>query len=641
MTPAETQIKEELEATIRRHRELYYNQKAEISDESFDELVGALRVLDPDSPVLAEVGAPVMGEKRKHKIPMGSLEKCPVEDFAVWVDKAPGPYLLQEKYDGISIDLEYEKGRLVLCLTRGDGFEGEVVNNNVMRIPGVHVELPNEFTGSVRGEIFCRISTFEEYLRPLGFANPRNAVSGIIRNRGAGGAADAFDIRYFDVSGAFSTEGAKLQFLYHTLGLETAYTFFNVDAEDVQIEYTKYRDERRETRDYEIDGLVVKVDDCVTQKRLGVVGNRPKWAIALKFPPPVGKTILETVDWQLGLGGRITPVARLSPVQVGGVTIQNATLHHAEYIRDLGIRIGDTVNVIRAGDVIPQVAGITPDMPRGTGAINPPRICPECEGSVVVEGKFILCHNEGCIGLVYGSVAKWVEVMEIDSLGPAWLEKLIQSGWVEEPADLYALTIPKLCELDRMGTALATRIFTNIQQTKRPPLEKFAAGLNIPGFSVSRARMLIEAGKLYIRDDGLADLRPIDELETVDGFGEIMAGRVYVGWANLAGTIRSLYDIGVMPAAPAASASQRLAGKSFCFTGAIQSENPDTGKRYTRAQMQALVRESGGVVASGVGKGLDYLVMADPSSTSIKTKKAREGGVRLLSEDDFFHMLNG
>ena len=641
------EVKKELEEQIRYHRGCYYNGVPKISDEKFDGLVTELEILSPDSPVLTEVGAPAMGEKCQHKIPMGSLEKCPVEDFVKWVERTSGPYVAQLKYDGISIDLEYVKGKLQAAITRGDGFEGESVTANALRIVGVHKELPLDFTGSLRGEIFCKLETFEKEFASE-FANPRNMVSGTVRNRDAGKLCEWFCVRYFDVveqGTVFDNETGKLQFMEYTLGLQTAFTYYNLKAEDVQIIYTKYRDSERAKLEFEVDGLVVKVDSCTAQNSLGVVGNRPRWATALKFPPPSAKTVLEGVDWQLGLGGRITPVARLSPVQVGGVTIRNATLHNMDYITELGITPGDTVRVIRAGDVIPQVIGVVLDEGRGRGLVIPPKECPECEAPVQKEGKFFVCRNSGCIGLTYGDVAKWVEVMEIDSLGPTWLKKLIDAGWVEEPADLYSLTVEQFVRLDRMGESLATRIVANIQATKEPSLDKFWAGLNIPGISVSRARAMIVASCSSVVSVGITTesvtLASEERLREVPGFGDALAAAIHKGFAENATKLRNLLAVGVYPQVVKVLSTGSLIGKTLCFTGAIQAENPGTGKRYTRGQMQALVRDNGGTVASSVGKGLDYLVIADPTSTSGKANRARDLKVTLLSEDEFFSMIDG
>ncbi|MBN1442546.1 MAG: NAD-dependent DNA ligase LigA [Planctomycetes bacterium] len=643
----------DLEKEIRRHRELYYNRQPEISDAEFDALVDELKAADPESPVLAEVGAPVVAAEtvglptKRHKIPMGSLEKIPEDRLDAWARKAGPLFLVQEKYDGISLEIEYESGRMVDAITRGDGFVGEVVTHNAVAFRNVQNKLEARFTGSVRGEVILRRSVFEKEFAGRGFANPRNTVSGMVRKKHGDRTLNRhIEVCFYDVVSEerrFETEREKMEFLRDRLGLQLAVSYFDQSFDQVRAVYREYlgsegQPGRRLTLDYDIDGLVVRADSIAVQEKLGVVQNRPRFAMAYKFPSEGKVTTLRRVDWSLGIGSRITPVARLEPVHIAGVTVSNATLHNADAIRDLGIRIGDRVYVERRGDVIPQVVRVVES--RGGKRPAPPANCPTCGERVATEGKFLLCPNPDCPGKSYGDIYKWIREMEIDSLGEKWIRILIEKGLVRDPIDLYSLDVDSLVPLERMGTTLASKLVQNIEATRNPPLDRFLAALNIPAFSRQRAQMLIDASIDSL--DKVLALEP-EEIAEIKGFGEILAEAISSGLRRRRDRIERLIEAGIEPQRArrpsAGSARGPIAGKSFCFTGAVERIDEETGKRYTRKQLQDLVVECGGRAASAVTGGLDYLVMADPRSTSTKARKARELGTKIISEEQFFEMV--
>jgi DNA ligase (NAD+) len=640
---------EELARLIRHHRDLYYNRQPEISDAEFDLLVEELRSLAPGSPVLVEVGAPVPEEAglptKRHKIPMGSLDKVPEDRLDLWASKAGPRFLVQEKLDGISMELEYEKGELVDAITRGDGLVGEVVTFNVVNVQGVQRRLPDGFTGSVRGEVICRRSVFLEHFAVLEFANPRNTVSGTVRKKyGDRSVNRHFEMHFYDVVAEgieFATEREKMEFLRDRLGLRLAASCFDLDFEGVRRIYREYLGEpdrpgKRAGLDYEIDGLVVRADSIEVQKRLGEIGNRPRWAMAYKFPSEGQETTLLGVEWTLGVGARLTPVARLEPVNVTGVTVRNATLHNLDTIRTLGIRIGDRVLVERAGDVIPQVVKVVEA--KGGPEPRPPAECPRCETPIVEEGKYLRCPNPECPGKVDGDIKRWIRELEIEALGEKWITTLVGANLIAAPEDLYRLRAEDLVGLERMGDILAAKVVRNIAETREPPLDRFIAGLNIPEFSRQRAQMLIDAGF-----DTLEKMLSLtaDRIPEVKGFKETLAGKIAVGLAARRERIERLRAAGVAPRPgipKAVAATGPLAGKTFCFTGAVKTVNPATGKAWTRKDMGALVEAKGGRNLSDVSSGLDYLVMADPNSNSTKAKKARELGTQVLGEDEFFRL---
>jgi DNA ligase (NAD+) len=638
-----------LETEIRRHRDLYYNREPEISDAEFDRLVDELQALAPESSVLAEVGAPVDLSaaglpKKRHRIPMGSLEKIPEERLEAWAKKAGPLFLVQEKYDGISLEVEYEEGRMGDAITRGDGYVGEVVTHNAVSFQGLKRRLPARFSGSVRGEVILRKSVFLRHFAGQ-FANPRNTVSGTVRNKHGDRSLNRhFEIFFYDVIAEgreFATEHEKMLYLEDELGLPIAVTYFDCSIERVRELYREYQGEgerlgKRLELDYEIDGLVVRSDSIARQKELGVVQNRPRYAMAYKFASLGEVTRLLAVDWTLGIGSRLTPVARLEPVPIGGVTVANATLHNAGNIEALGVRIGDRVLVERAGDVIPQVVRVVEA--GGGEAPVPPQACPSCSAAVVEDGRYLRCPNPECPGKSYGDIFRWVKELEIDALGEKWIRILIEHGLVLDPADLYSLSTEALVQLERMGEVLAAKVVRNIDESRRPPLDRFLAGLNIPGFSRQRAQMLIDAGA-----GSLERLLAMgeEEIAAIRGFGEVLARAVVRGFEARRSRIERLLAAGVEPQAapPREEAAGPLAGKTFCFTGAIQKVNEATGKRYTRKELEEMVSRRGARALSDVTAGLDYLVMADPASKSSKAEKARKLGTQLLSDEEFFELL--
>jgi DNA ligase (NAD+) len=643
-----------LESEIRRHRELYYNRTPAISDAEFDALVDELERLAPESPVLAEVGAPVVAEAtglptKRHRIPMGSLEKIASDRLRAWAEKTGPLFLVQEKYDGISLEIEYANGEMGDAITRGDGLVGEVVTHNAVHFKNVRRKLPRRFSGSVRAEVILRLSEFQRHFAGKDFANPRNTVSGTVRKKHGDRSLNRhFELFFYDVvddEREFATEREKMEFLSHELGLELAVSYFDQTVDGILAIYEEYQGKegapgKRYALDYEIDGLVVRANSIALQKELGSRQNRPRYAMAYKFPSAGEVTTLLAVDWSLGIGSRITPIARLEPVEIGGVTVSNAQLHNADAIQALGIRLGDRVLVERRGDVIPQVMRVVES--RGGELPQPPESCPACGARVARDGKIVFCPNPACPEKTYGNLFRWIGELEIDSLGEKWVRVLIEAGLLRDPVDLYALTVEKLVPLERMGETLAAKIVRNIEETRHPPLDRFLAALNIAGFSRQRAQMLIDEG--FATLDKILALNAAD-VARVKGFAEVTAEMVVEGLAARRSLIERLRAAGVEPQAgqPApralAAGSGPLAGKSVCFTGGVRRLDPKTGKRYSRKDLQELVVRHGGRVLDNVSSGLDYLVMADPSSTSSKAKKARELGTAVLSEEEFFEML--
>lgn len=621
----------ELVKLILEANDAYYNGQPTISDDEYDALKDELKDLDPDNPAITAVGAPVEKThwvKTKHVMPMGSQDKVnTISELKAWAKKRykfedQGKYVVQEKLDGISLSLNYEAGELVSAVTRGDGKVGEDILRNVVKMRGVPQTLQDTFTGSVRAEIVLFKDVWKEHFKD--FSNPRNAASGTAR-RITGGGQEYLNVICYDMAGpdgVTTTESDKMEKI-RNLGLRTPVSVYG-SLKTIEDLYLKYENGEREKRPYEIDGLVIKINDLAYQKQLGNHGTdgtgNPKGQVALKFAHEMRKSVLKDVSWEVGLTGRITPLAHIEPVKIAGALIGKASLHNISNVERLGVRIGSEVLVSRRNDVIPY---IEQSLSRGTEDIVVPDTCPDCSEALSRNGEYLECTNEDC--RVEGNINKWINYMEIENVGPKTVVALVEAGLVTSPADLYTLTVEEVQTLDRMGERGAQRIVDGIQDKKSAPLWLFLGSLNIPNCGRRVFKNIIKAG--YDLED-ILQLTP-DLLEEIDGIGSSKAEDVCAGLEKKAYLIEDLLAAGFTIADEEETSGGSLAGKSFCFTGKMQRG---------RKELEGLVGKAGGQVRSVSGE-LNYLVIADPSSTSSKANKARKLGVELISEEQFLKMV--
>ena len=587
---------------------------------------------------LNQIGAPVQAsewKKYQHKIPMTSLNKVNSEpEFSKWESEIRDQYyLLLDKMDGGSIKLYYENGKLEHAVTRGDGSEGEDVVQNVSHMKYVKTSIPG-FTGEIVGEMIIERDDFDEINRQSvrEYKNPRNAATGISKQLD-GTFTQYISIYHYNVvdySKDFSTEDEKLLQL-EAWGLKTCF-WKKLTKQQVIALFNKYENEIRASLNYDIDGLVIRCDSIAKQEEHGSIGGNPKAVIAWKFKPIEKETIIESIKVSLGNCRRVTPVAYVQATAMGGVTVRHVTLHNYDIVKKMGLATGCRVLICRANDVIPfLLKNFTPKTP------ELPTHCPECGAGLEEKGKYIICPNDNCSGLGTGNLERWINVLDVESVGPKLIEVLYSKGMVKEPADFYKLTENQLADLDRMGDRSAQKIVKNLRAKMKITLPDFIAGLNIPNFSTSTAETMMEAGYDSITKMFSAQEH---ELSQIKGIGEKTAHQIVTGIQAKCMVIKNLFDVGVTIKEPEKVVldSSKLSGKSFCFTGAINTIKQD-GKRYTREDMHELVIKNSGKVEEGVKKGLTFLVMADPSSTSGKTQKAKDMGVELLSEADFFKMI--
>jgi DNA ligase (NAD+) len=660
---------DELRRQLEYHGHRYYVlDDPEISDPDYDALLNELRDLEaehpelrtPDSPTQRVGGQPLdKFEEVPHLQPMLSLANARnEEELAAWVVRSERylarqgvemgdvHFVTEPKIDGLAISLVYEDGVLVRGATRGNGEVGEEVTQNLRTIGAIPLRVEDAPPLlEVRGEIYMPLSAFarlNEQRAAAGeptFMNPRNSAAGSIRQLDpALAAARPLSMWCYGIG---AVEG--LEFETHSEWLEWLRDHgFRVNR-DVEVHDTVEQvvaaclawQERRERLDFEIDGVVVKVNDLELQRQLGVVGREPRGAIAWKFPPTTATTTLKSVAWNVGRTGHMVPFAVLEPVQVSGVTVKLATLHNEEDLRRKDVRDGDEVIVMRAGDVIPQVVSPTAKAQRAkkrSPTPEPPAKCPACGTPTIKpeEGVWTICPNRaGCPGQVFQAVKHFVGAMDIDGLGEENVRRFLSEKLIADSADLYELSAERLSELEGFGEISARNLVDSLEASKQQPFERVLYGLGIPGVGYVNARNLAR----HLRSmDALLDATE-DQLVEVEGIGPIMARTIAETLAE--DRTRELIErfrghgLTMEEEGPAAPVEGPLVGKTLVLTGTLPN--------LTREDATQRIEAAGGKVTGSVSKKTDYLVAgADPGS---KFTKAQELGTEVLDEDGLLALL--
>lgn len=634
----------------------------EISDAEFDKLFAKLKELEKkypelipqDSPTRRVGGAPLdKFEPFRHEMPMLGLDN--VEDetsFMEFHDRvvrglegAKVEYVTEPKYDGVSIELVYENGVLVAGATRGDGEVGENVTANVKTIRTIPLRLlPNTgwpFLLEVRGEVLLNLRNFEklnnEQIEAGGkvFANPRNAAAGSLRQLDPKiTASRPLEIFCWGVGSPPDgvTKQDELLQAYKRWGLRVSDLWKLCKDPKEVVDYYNEILSSREQLPYEIDGVVVKVNNFAQQRALGIRSRSPRWAVAFKFPPREEFSVILDIEAQVGRTGIITPVARLKPVKVSGVMVQNATLHNQDEIDKKKIRIGDTVVVRRAGDVIPEVVKVIES--KRTGNEIPYRIpnkCPSCGSQVVREEGEVAyrCVNLSCPAQLVEKIKHFASrnAMDIEGLGDKLVKQMFDKGLVKTPADIYDLKKEQIAELERMGDKSAQNIIDAIERSKNTTLPRFIFALGIRHVGEHVAKVL--AGAFGSIDTLMKATE--EELLKVYEVGPEVARSVREFFSRVENkeAVERLMDAGIKFKQDESGVPKNLQGKTFVLTGALKS--------FTREEAKEEIEKRGGRVASSVSKKTDYVVVGeDPGS---KFDKAKELGVKILKEDEFKVLL--
>lgn len=615
----------ELEERIAQARDAYYNGTPIVEDSVYDAWLDELKELREDSPQVKAVGAVPVSEwpKVAHSIPMGSLDKVQTpEQFLEWAKPLGKRFLQTEKLDGISVSLHYENGKLVQALTRGDGSIGEDITPNVRRMQNVLPELPEPLSVTCRGEIVLLKIDHQTHFPET--SNPRNTASGTSKRYDGRGCEHLSVYVYQALDGPdFKTEEEQFQFL-RKMGFRTPNYTATEDLAAIVKAWNTYQGELREAIPYDIDGLVIRLDDMAAQLALGDKDGRPLGATAFKFTSIKLPTVARKRIDQVGGTGRITPVAEFDPVNILGAVITRASLYNQTYIEQIGFDLGAEILVSRANDVIPRVESVI----KGTGSVSPaPKTCPECGAETARDGEYVICPNTGgCPAQTEGRIKQWIRDLGILEWGGVLIQKVVSEGLVKTVPDLYRLTEDQLAALDRMGPASAKRARDELWKLNPLPLERILGALSIPLCATSTMQVLVDAGF-----DTIDKLRVATaaQLQEVQGMGPKRA-EAFVAWmAKNSGVFDELLSTGLKLKEKTIGT---LTGKSVCFTG--KSNRP-------RPELERIAAEAGATVKKSAGKGLTYLVMADAESTSTKAQAARKNGVTCLSEDSFITLAQG
>jgi DNA ligase (NAD+) len=658
----------ELRSTIERHNRLYYLQDApEITDAEYDSLFRELRELEERFPELATSDSPTRRigslplEKFSpvsHRIPMLSLENSLTEEeitdfddrvkkFLALPPESSIEYVCEPKMDGLAVELVYERGSFTGGSTRGDGFTGEDVTLNLKTVKTIPLRLDADVPPErleVRGEVYLALKAFqklnaereEEGEQP--FANPRNSAAGSLRQLDSRITArrplSLFCYGPGDVEGhEFSSQSEFLETIA-AWGLPVNQLSAKVAGLHGVLEYYRRMAEMRESLDYEIDGVVVKVDSFQLQRELGEKSRSPRWAIAFKFLPRQACTVVEDIVPQVGRTGVITPVANLRPVEVSGVLVSRATLHNWDELEKKDIRIGDTVLVERAGDVIPAVVRALPE--KRTGQERPvpaPVRCPECGSETVrITGEVaVRCPDLSCPAQIRESIVHFASrnAMDIEGMGDKYIEQLLRLGLVKDIADIYYLNRADFMKFDRMGEKLAENLLNAIEKSKQRKLSRFIHALGIRHVGEQTAKLLATAFGTIENLEKATE----EELLSIREIGPQVAQSIitFFRTPHNIETINRMLSAGVRPLGEERRLGGRFSGITFVFTGTLT--------RFTRDDAKLLVENEGGHSAGSVSRKTDFVVAG--SEAGSKLDKARGLGVKIIDEDEFLSMLEG
>jgi len=668
MSQSTAQRMQELEQLLNRYNKEYYeNDEPSVPDAEYDKLFRELQTLEKQNPDLksktsptAKVGGKPLAKFNtvKHEVPMLSLDNAfSAEEFAAFSKRigqkldegTQVTFCCEPKLDGAAVSLLYESGVLVRGATRGDGESGEDITENVKTIRNIPLKLKGDVPDrlEVRGEVVMPIGAFDRFnekARQQGekvFANPRNAAAGSLRQLDSRITAKR-PLHFYAYSLGLVSEHTVLPDSHYERLQQLAEWGLPVNSEIERVDSVEGCDsyyekilERRDSLNYDIDGVVFKVDTIALQEELGFVARAPRWAIARKFPAQEQLTIITGVDFQVGRTGAITPVARLKPVSVGGVTVSNATLHNADEIERLGVRIGDTVSIRRAGDVIPQVVSVLKDKrPENTREITFPKRRPVCDSDVErIEGEAVARCSGGlyCAAQRKEAIKHFAsrKAMDIDGLGDKLVDVLVEKDWVKSPADLYRLSKAELATLPRMAAKSAENLKNAITATRETTLARFLYALGIREVGEATAKALARHFKTFDAVQSASS----EQLQEVPDVGTVVAEHIvrFFRESHNENVVKELREFVHWPEGEEAGdiQSDRLAGNTYVITGTLSTMTRDEAKQA----LEAL----GAKVSGSVSKKTTALIAGENAGS--KLTKAQSLGLSILSEDELKELL--
>ncbi len=648
---------EKLRAIIDYHSDRYYNQDApEIEDDEFDALTRELKKLEeqypelitPDSYTQRVHGAvSALFTPVTHEVPLQSLQDVFSEEELLAFDRrvretvASPVYVVEPKIDGLSVAVEYVNGKLVRGATRGTGEVGEDITANLLQIRCIPHTLKTALPRViVRGEVYMSRDTFarlvavqEENGEKL-FKNPRNAAAGSLRQKDPSVTKkrelDMFAFNLQLVEGADIHSHVQSIDLMRELGIPVIPTAFTANTIEEAIEEVRRLGDARASLSFDMDGAVIKVDDFSHRDQLGTTGKYPKWAVAFKYPPEEKQTTLLDVEFQVGRTGVVTPIGVFEPVTLAGTTVSRATLHNADFIAEKGLCLGDTVVLRKAGEIIPEVVRVLAHSDTAASVVYP-TVCPSCgEGLERDEGEAaIRCNNPDCPAQRIRNLVHFAsrDAMDIEGLGPAVVELLVENGIVSHPYDLYDLPLDRVAALDRMGETSARNLVAAIEQSKTNELARVVYALGIRHIGQKAAKLLaVHFGSM----DAIVDAT-VEQMSEIDGFGAVMAQSVVDFFARPSSRelVDRLREAGVNMVDTTEKADDRFAGMTFVLTGTLPT--------MTRSEASELIERYGGKTSSSVSKKTSVVLAGEDAGS--KLVKAQQLGVRIIDEAEFLTML--
>lgn len=653
---AERRIKE-LTEQLEYHNNLYYNKDdPEISDYEYDKMLRELEELEKQYPQFKSPLSPtsrvggMAGEKFSpvvHTVPLESLHDsfshAEMRDFDRRVREVVPDvtYIVEPKFDGLSVACEYQNGVFVRGSTRGDGITGEDVTDNLMTIKSLPKRIPNapEFL-EVRGEVYMSFKSFKELVKQQEdndekpAKNPRNAAAGSLRQKNAKITAQRkLDIFIFNVQQVTGTElKSHRQSLDYLSELGFPTSFYKVcDTIDEALEQIEQIGNSRGEFDYAIDGAVVKVDSFEARRALGSTAKYPKWAEAYKYPPEEKATKLLDIEINVGRTGVLTPVGIFEPVLLAGTTVSRATLHNRDFIEEKGICIGDTVVIRKAGEIIPEVLSVS-EHPSDAKPFVFPTVCPSCGSPVVQDDEAATrCTNTDCPAQLMRHMIHFVsrDAMDIDGLGPAFLEQLLKEKLVKSPADLYRLKTDDISAFERKAEKSANNLINSIQKSKDNELYRLVYALGIRNIGLKAAKLLCEH---FLTVNDLMNAKA-EDFESIDGFGSVMAQSLenYFSLESTKQLIADLKDLGLkMKPSEQKISGGVFEGNTFVLTGTLPT--------MTRSEASKIIEQNGGKTSSSVSKKTSYVLAGEEAGS--KLTKAQKLGIEVISEEQFLSMID-
>lgn len=628
----------DLAEQILKHKKKYYSGKPEVSDQVYDKLEDELRKLFPDHPVLNYVGSEVIDVSAKiaHNEPMLSLQKTyDAGELLKWSDAHE--VVGTVKIDGVSLSLIYEDGSLVIGKTRGNGVVGENVTAKVRWVPGVMPKVITKGRVEIRGEIFCSEENFlrlADNMQALGLdrpVSPRNIVAGQLGRK-----------THADLARCFQFVAFSVVDYTNALGHQTEMEAFSwMAANGFNLPFPKLLKSRPEVEGYlgevkilceaddlPIDGAVFSYDNLALQREMGNTSHHPRFKMSFKWQGETAESVIQNITWSPSRLGIVTPVAVIEPVVLSGAQITNVTLHNAAHVKAFNLKVGDRIEIVRSGEVIPKFLQV---VAAADGEYVWPKTCPACATDLEFDDVRLKCRNlTGCPAQRTGAILNWIRCADIEDLSEKRLQPLVEKGLVKTMADLYRLRLDDFYSIPLTREKMATKLFANIQKSKTIPLAAFLNGLGIEGAGQTTWEKLLEAFPTLEALNGAT----VESIVEIEGFAEKTATQIVDGLRNRKEIIRDLLAAGVQPQSPEntdeTGGERPLSGRTLVITGALS---------LPRSEVEKAIRAAGGKTASAVSKTTFAVITDDPGSSSSKMKKARDLGLQVWSEDNLWEAI--